>query len=230
MFQNKYSCSLQWDDAKLTVWCGCLSLSAYRPQVFRCAGNPPDSFQVVLCVQGEGRDCGQAFGSAPAQVSTLHSAPPPRSPAPLLLIVRPSLLFHRQLVRHPAGLRGGGGGRRSAGVGGPWRHVSADAQSATQRQAPQVVEAGTADLTVRVQGSMAAAARQLEPLELIEEEGGVGRVLQGGEGGLSPGRTCSIYHITTSLEQIVQNEKTFVWNLCLMFFLQTKVHQTCLLF
>lgn len=63
--------------------------------------------------------------------------------------------------------------------GGPRRHLPADAQSLTQSEAPQLVEGGAADFTAGVHQSMAATTRPLEALELVEEEGGVGRVLEG---------------------------------------------------
>lgn len=64
-----------------------------------------------------------------------------------------------------------------AGRGGARRHVRAEAQSPAQGEAPQLLEGGGAHVAASVDGSMAAAARPLEALELVEEEGGVGRVL-----------------------------------------------------
>lgn len=158
--------------------CVCLlCVCSYRGRpLLASARNPPHPLQVLACIQGKGRDRGQAFSSSPAKVGAPHSAPAPRSSAlPHLVLVRPSLLLRRQ--RFVPAAVGGGASRRSRGRA--QRHFPADAQSATQSQTPQLLEGGATDIAVGVDGSMAAAARKLEALELIEDEGRVGGVLEG---------------------------------------------------
>lgn len=51
-----------------------------------------------------------------------------------------------------------------------------------QSETPQLLISGAADVAAGVGGSMAAAMRPLQAVELIEDEGGVVWVLEGGEG------------------------------------------------
>ena len=136
-------------------------------------GDPPQPLQVLLRLQGERCDCCQSLGPSPSQVGALDSAPPPQSPAPPLLLARPSLQLRRQLVVSAAASRGRMGGR--------WRRRSlpAGAEGPTQSEAAQQMEGGAADVTVGVDRSAAVRVSSLERLELLTEEGGEGQSLWG---------------------------------------------------
>lgn len=127
-------------------------------------------------------DCGEPLCSTPSQVSALNSAPSQQSSAwQLLTVLRPALLLGRVLVPLIGCCHGWWGAHRGGHVGGGWAgcHPSAGAKGLTQGEASQVLDVGAADFTAGCRSCIAATARTLQALELIEEKGGVGRILGG---------------------------------------------------
>lgn len=66
---------------------------------------------------------------------------------------------------------------------------------------PQLLESGAADVTTGIEGRSAAMVRQLQVMELVEEERGVGWVLGGGNRG---NNSLNIKHLSLSKSKTIK--------------------------